>query len=149
MTSSQGIERQRPFLAVHSADEHRTIFPFPNTSYCTFYAFFSSFRITLWPMWLANSRRQPCFYPPVTRTRRYTELTKQLTNLMRNLCCAREHSVQFLCSFFYTDKLHSSRVYGALYSVRGPLQFMGLFTVYGALYSLWGPFTVYRALYSV
>jgi hypothetical protein len=29
-----------------------------------FYAFFSSFRITLWPMWLANSKRQPCFYPP-------------------------------------------------------------------------------------
>jgi hypothetical protein len=22
------------------------------------------FRITLWPMWLANSKRQPCFYPP-------------------------------------------------------------------------------------
>jgi len=31
---------------------------------CTFYAFFSSFRITLWPMWLAKSKRQPCFYPP-------------------------------------------------------------------------------------
>jgi hypothetical protein len=27
-------------------------------------------------MWLANSKRQPCFYPPVTRTRRHTELTK-------------------------------------------------------------------------
>ena len=25
---------------------------------------FSSFRITLWPMWLANSKRQPYFYPP-------------------------------------------------------------------------------------
>jgi hypothetical protein len=23
-----------------------------------------SFRITLWPIWLANSKRQPCFYPP-------------------------------------------------------------------------------------
>ena len=30
-----------------------------------------------------------------TRTRRHTELTKKLTNLTRNLCCAREHSVQF------------------------------------------------------
>jgi hypothetical protein len=29
----------------------------------------------------------------VTRTRRHTELTKQLTNLMGNLCCAREYSV--------------------------------------------------------
>ena len=39
----------------------------------------------------------------VTRTRRRTELTKKLTNLMGNLCCAREHSVQFFGQFFYTD----------------------------------------------
>jgi hypothetical protein len=46
-------------------DEHRMIYSFSNiTSYSTFYAFFSSFRITLWPMWLENSKRQPCFYPP-------------------------------------------------------------------------------------
>ena len=32
----------------------------------------------------------------VTRTRRHTELT----NLMGNLCCAREHSVQFFMQFF-------------------------------------------------
>jgi hypothetical protein len=45
----------------------------------------------------------------VTRTRRQTELTKkkQLTNLMGNLCCAREYSVQFFVQFFYTVKLHS------------------------------------------
>jgi hypothetical protein len=43
----------------------------------------------------------------VTRTRRHTELTKKLTNLMRNLCCAREHSVQFSVQFVYTVKLHS------------------------------------------
>jgi len=36
----------------------------------------------------------------VTRTKRHTELTKKLTNLMRNLCCAREHSVQYLVQFF-------------------------------------------------
>jgi len=36
----------------------------------------------------------------VTRTRRHTELTKKLTNLMGNLCCAREHSVQFFAQFF-------------------------------------------------
>jgi len=35
----------------------------------------------------------------VTRTRRHTELT----NLMRNLCCAREHLVQFFVHIF----LHS------------------------------------------
>jgi len=44
----------------------------------------------------------------VTNTRRHTDLTKKnLTNLMGNLCCAREHSVRFSCSFFYTLKLHS------------------------------------------
>jgi len=46
----------------------------------------------------------------VTRTRRHTELTKKLTNLMENLCCAREHSVQFFVQFFYTVKLHSLTV---------------------------------------
>ena len=43
----------------------------------------------------------------VTRTRRHTELTKILRDLMGNLCCAREHSVQFFVQFFYTVKLHS------------------------------------------
>jgi hypothetical protein len=36
----------------------------------------------------------------VTRTRRHKELTKKLTNLMGNRCCAREHSVQFFVQFF-------------------------------------------------
>jgi hypothetical protein len=36
----------------------------------------------------------------VTRTR-HTELTKKLTNLMGNLCCAKEHSVQFFVQFFF------------------------------------------------
>jgi hypothetical protein len=43
------------------------------TSYSTFYAFFSSFRITLWPMWLANSKRQPCFYLPYTLAQEDTQ----------------------------------------------------------------------------
>ena len=44
----------------------------------------------------------------VTRTRRHTELTKKLTNLMGKLCCAREHSVHFFVQFFFnTAKLHS------------------------------------------
>jgi hypothetical protein len=34
------------------------------------------------------------------RARRHTELKKKLTNLMGNLCCAREHSVQFFIQFF-------------------------------------------------
>jgi hypothetical protein len=44
----------------------------------------------------------------VTLTRRRVELTKKkLTNLMVNLCHARQHSVQFFVQFFYTVKLHS------------------------------------------
>ena len=39
----------------------------------------------------------------LTSTRRQTELTKKLTNLMGNVCCAREHSVQFFVQLF----LHS------------------------------------------
>jgi len=41
--------KAHPFLAVHSADEHRMTYSFSNTtSYSTFTAFFFSFRITLW-----------------------------------------------------------------------------------------------------
>ena len=43
----------------------------------------------------------------VTRTRRHTELTKKLKNLMGNLCCARERSLQFFVQFFYRVKPHS------------------------------------------
>jgi hypothetical protein len=39
----------------------------------------------------------------VTRTSGHTELTKNLTKLMGNLGCAREHSVQLFVQFF----LHS------------------------------------------
>jgi hypothetical protein len=43
----------------------------------------------------------------VTRTRRHTELTTKLTIMMGNLCCAREHAVQFFMQFFTQFKLHS------------------------------------------
>ena len=40
---------------------------------------------------------------------------KKLTNLMGNLCCAREHSVQFFAQFFfYTGKVHSLTLTAAL-----------------------------------
>jgi len=54
----------------------------------------------------------------VTRTRRHTELTKKLINLMGKLCCATEHSVQFFAQFFFTQ-LNCTvqlRVYVALYA---------------------------------
>jgi hypothetical protein len=93
------------FLAIHSADEHRMIYSFSNTtSYSTFYAFFSSFRITLWPMWPTNRKRQPCFYPPQSHAQEDTQnRKKKLSNLMGNLCCAREHSVQFFVQFLITQ----------------------------------------------
>jgi hypothetical protein len=50
----------------------------------------------------------------VARTRRHTELTKKLTHLMGNLCYARQHSVQFSCSFFTQFNL---RVCGAFYTL--------------------------------
>jgi len=71
MASSQGTH---PFLAIRSADEHRMMDSFPNTtSYSTFYAFFSSFRMTLWPTWLSNNKRQPCFYPPYSHAQEDTQ----------------------------------------------------------------------------
>jgi hypothetical protein len=99
MASSQGTQLSK-------ISEHRMIYSFSNiTSYCTYYTFFSSFRITLWPMWLANSKRQPCFIHHShthKKTHRKTKKKKKLTNLMRNLCCVREHSVQFFVQFFFT-----------------------------------------------
>jgi hypothetical protein len=77
------------------------VYSFSNTSYSTFYAFYS-FRTKLRPMWLANSKRQPCFFnPPQSYAQEDTKnWQKNLTNLMGNLCCAREHQFSFSCSFF-------------------------------------------------
>jgi len=36
----------------------------------------------------------------VTRTKRHTELTKKTDKLDGDLCCAREHSIQFFVQFF-------------------------------------------------
>jgi len=86
--------KAHPFLAIHSADEHRMIYSFSNnTSYSTFYAFFSSFRITLWPMWLANSKRQPCFYPPQSHAQDDTQNWQTWWET-----CAVPENIQ--CSFF-------------------------------------------------
>jgi len=56
----------------------------------------------------------------VTRTRRHTELTKKLTDMMGNLCCAGEQAVRFFVQFYYTVKMRSltlrllmSYIYGA------------------------------------
>ena len=89
--------KAHPFPAIHSSDEHRTIYSFPNaTSYCTFYAFFFFFSDNI--MADVASKQQTTgliLSTTVTRTRRHTELINKLTKLMGNLCCATEHSVQF------------------------------------------------------
>jgi hypothetical protein len=56
----------------------------------------------------------------VTRTRRHTELTKKLTNLMESLCCAREHSFPVFMQFVYTVKVHSFNL-----DYMGPLWILG------------------------
>jgi hypothetical protein len=105
------LSLQHPFLAIHSADEHRMIYSFSNTtSYSTFYTFFSDNIMAD----VASKQQTTALFLStiVTRTRRHTELTKKkLTNLMRNLCCARQHSVQFFMQFF--TQLNCT-VYGAL-----------------------------------
>ena len=94
--------KAHPFLAIHSADEHRTIYSFPNTtSYCTFYAFFSSFRITIWPMWLANSKRQPCFYPPQSHAQEDTQNGQTNWQTRWETCVVPENiQFSFSCIFF-------------------------------------------------
>jgi hypothetical protein len=98
--------KARPFLAIHSADEHRMIYSFPNTtSNSTFYAFFSSFRITLWPMWLANSKRQPCFYPPQSHAQEDTQNWKKNWQTWWETSAVPENiQFSFSCSFFFTVK---------------------------------------------
>ena len=79
------------------------IYSFSNTtSYSEFYAFFSSFRIILWSKWLANNKRQSCFYPPlVTRTRRHAELTKKTDKPDgKPVLCQRTFSPVFRAVFF-------------------------------------------------
>ena len=86
----------------HSAAEHRMIYSFSNTtSYSTFYAFFSSFRITLWPMWLANSKRQPFFYPPQSHAQEDTKnWPKNWQSWWENCAVAENIQFSFSCSFF-------------------------------------------------
>jgi hypothetical protein len=118
------ILKTHSFLAIRSADEHRMIYSFSNTtSYATFYAFIFFFSDNIMADVTSKQQTTASFLSTtVTRTRKHTELTKKLTNLMGNLCCAREHSVQFSVQFF----LHS-------YTAQFILKCVGPFRMYGAL----------------
>ena len=85
------------------AQENRNMF-FATESRTEFSTFVC--REMLHPIMLSNLFRnhQALFSSTIaTRTRRHTELT----NLMGELCCAREHSVQFFHAVFLTVKLHA------------------------------------------
>jgi hypothetical protein len=101
MASSQGTQ---PFLATHSADVHRMIYSFPNTtSYTTLYAFLFFFSDNIMADVATKQQTTALFVSTtVTRTRRHTELTKKLKNLVGNLCCAREHSFQLFVQFLHS-----------------------------------------------
>jgi hypothetical protein len=94
-------------LAIHSADEHRMIYSFSNTTshfslhILRFLSFFSDNIMAD----VASKQQTTALFlsTTVTRTRRHTEQTKKLANLMANLCCARERSVSIFVQFF----LHS------------------------------------------
>jgi hypothetical protein len=100
--SSQGTQPQHPFLEFHLANEHRTIYSNSNvTSYFTIYAFISSFRITLRPMWLANSKRQPCFYPPHSHAQEETQNWQKTDKPDgKPVVCQRTFSSVYLAAFF-------------------------------------------------
>jgi hypothetical protein len=91
--------------AIDSADDHRMIYSFSNTtSYFTFYAFFSSFRITLWPMWLANSKWQSCFYPPQSHEQEDTQKWQKKTDEpdRKPVLCQRTFSSVFRAVFLHS-----------------------------------------------
>jgi hypothetical protein len=93
--SSQGTL----FLSVHSADEHRTIYSFPNTtSYSTFYTFFSDNIMTD----VASKQQTTALFlsTTVTHTRRHTELTKNWQTWCETCAVPENIQFSFLCSFF-------------------------------------------------
>jgi hypothetical protein len=118
MAASQDTQTQQPFLAVHSADEHHVIYYFSNsTSHFTFYALFTYFRITIWPTWVANSKRQPVLIHH-SHTHKKTHRTDKPDGKLV-LCQRTFRSV--IRAVFYTVRLHSLtklhgsfRVYGTL-----------------------------------
>jgi hypothetical protein len=91
------------FLAIRSADEHRMIYSFSNTT-----SYILRFPILFSDNIMANvaSKQQMTalfLCTIVTRKTRQTKPTKKMSNLMGNLCCASEHSVLFFVQFY----LHS------------------------------------------
>jgi hypothetical protein len=88
MASSEGIQPQHLFLAIHSADEHRMIYSFSNT---TFYSTCLRFLFFFWDNMMADvaSKQQ------TTALVLSTIVTIQLTKNLTNLCYARNIQFKF------------------------------------------------------
>jgi len=55
----------------------------------------------LWPMWLANSKRQPCFYPPQSHAQEDTQNWQKNWQTWWEACAVPENiQFSFSCSFF-------------------------------------------------
>jgi len=93
--------KAHPFLAIHSAD----IFLFKYHFLLHILRFLFFFSDNIMADMASKQQTTALFLSTIgTCTRRHTELTKKLKNLMGNLCCARENSVQFFLQFVYTVK---------------------------------------------
>ena len=64
-----------------------------------FYAFFSSFRITLRPTWLANSKRQPCFHPTQSHAQ---EDTQNWQTWWETCAVPVNNQFRFSCNFLHS-----------------------------------------------
>ena len=110
MVSSQGTSvSSNSFNRWTSHD----IFLFKHRSLFHMHVFFSPFRITLWPMWLANSKGQSCFIHHGHTHKKTHRTDKKKTDKPdgKPVLCQKTFSSVFR-AVFYT--LHSLNVYGAL-----------------------------------
>jgi hypothetical protein len=96
------------FPAIHSTVEHHIPFKYHLLLDILRFLLFFSDNIMVY---VASKQQTTALFlsTVVTHTRRHTELTqKNWQTWWGNLCCAREHSVQFFMQFFFnTFKLHS------------------------------------------
>ena len=97
-----------PFLAIHSADEHRICSFSKTNSYSTFYAFFSD---NIMADAASKQQTKALFmYPPQSHAQEHTQNCQKTKWQTWWETCAVPETVQFSfsCSiFFYTVKLHS------------------------------------------
>jgi hypothetical protein len=98
-TTTASSNLQHRFLAIHSVSHHIFLFKYQFLLHIFRFLFFFSYNI----MTDVASKQQTTALVLSTlaaRTRRHTELITNRQTWWGNLCCAREHSVQFFVRFF-------------------------------------------------